>query len=86
MREKAREALGVVAFLLFPWLIYGWVSLTGTTCSIRRYGRREPIRVATAEDLSESFEVALLITGLVLVTVPIALYLRRRERRRRPKA
>lgn len=85
MRARAGEAAGVVALFLLPWLIYVWIALTGVTCSTSRFGRRESPRVATAEDLSRSFEVALLVNGVLLVTLPIAWYLRRRERDRRAR-
>ena len=82
--ETRKRFAALTAGLAFPWLVYAWVAITGVTCSLGRgrYAGRhtEPPRVATTEDLSTAFEVAVFFNGVVLVTALVAWLMTRKKK------
>ncbi len=80
MKNRRENLSTLVTLFVLPWAIYGWVALTGTTCHVSRYGRRQEIRVASAEDLSTAF-MAALYTSLAVAVTALLFWLKERRRR-----
>lgn len=81
MKSRRENLTTLLTLFVLPWAIYGWVALTGTTCSMSRYGRREEPRMASAEDLSTAFMVALYMSFAVAVAA-LLFWLKERRLRR----
>lgn len=75
----------LIIFLVFPWLLYAWVALTGLTCSGSVRVNTGPPRVAGAEDLATALEAALFINAVVVVMLLLIWLKHRRHGRRRSR-
>lgn len=81
MKNRRENLATLLTLFVLPWAIYGWVALTGTTCTVTRFGRKELPRLASAEDLSTAFMAALFTSFAVGVTA-LLFWLKNRRRKR----